>query len=103
MKALFARKAINLVELKELTNEAKEDGAKGTAYEVIREIEMSKAAFREFAEDLQKDQPWIESSDGGANKNGEVRCIRVTNIVTRERILVNSEGYSYPRYTAIEE
>lgn len=103
MKALFGRKAINLVELKELTNEAKKDGVKGTAYEVIREIEMSPAAFREFAEDLQKDQPWIESSEGGPNKNGEVKCIRVINRATRERILVNPEGYSYPRYTAIEE
>jgi ribosomal protein S14 len=103
MKALFARKAIDLVELKELTNEAKKDRVEGTAYEVIREIEMSPAAFREFAEDLQKDQPWIESSDGGPNKNGEVRCIRVINRVTREKVLVNSEGYSYPRYTAIEE
>ncbi|MFK4998696.1 DUF6329 domain-containing protein [Bacillus sp. N9] len=29
-------------------------------------------------------------------------CIRVVNKDTDDKVLVNSEGYDYPRYTAIE-
>jgi hypothetical protein len=58
--------------------------------------------FKEFANDFLKDQPWISKGDGGINDNGQVRCIRVTNIETDEKVLVNSEGYNYPRYTGLE-
>lgn len=103
MNALFGRKVRDLEELKELTREAIQDECEGTPYEVTREVLMSDAAFREFAEDLLKDQPWICKDAGGTNRNGEIRCIRVINRDTGEKILVNSEGYDYPRYTAIEE
>ena len=103
MKEMFARKVIDLAELKQLIKEGKEDGVDGTDYEVTREIEMSSAAFRDFTEDLLKDQLWIECTDGGLNKYGVVRCIKIINRATKETILVNSEGYGYSRYSAIEE
>jgi len=102
MKALFARKVRDLEELKELTREAIQDDCEGTPYEVTREVVMSDAAFREFAEDLQKDQPWICKDDGGTNTKGEIRCIRVKNRDTGEKIIICSEGYDYPRYAALE-
>ncbi|APM39942.1 DUF6329 domain-containing protein [Clostridium kluyveri] len=102
MKALFGRKVANLEELKELTKEAKNDGAKGTAYEVTKKIELNDGEFREFEMDFCKDQPWITKEDGGCNEKGELRCIRVKNTKTKKSILVDSEGYTYPRYTAIE-
>jgi hypothetical protein len=103
MKALFVRKAIDLLDLKLLIREASEDGEDGIEYKVTRKIEMSPAAFREFTEDLLSDQSWIKTTDGGLNKYGKVRCIRVINRISKESILVNSEGYNYPRYIAIEE
>ena len=103
MKALFGRKVLNLKELKELTKEAKEDGLKGTAYEVIKEIELSDEKFKEFAKDFCRDQPWITKEDGGSNSKGELRCIRVKNTQTGEKILIDAEGYTYPRYSAIEK
>lgn len=103
MRALFGRKVLNLKELKELTKEAKEDGLRGTAYEVTKEIELSDEEFKEFAKDFCKDQPWITKEDGGCNEKGELRCIRVKNTKTKKSILVDSEGYTYPRYTAIEK
>ena len=102
MKALFGRKVLNLNELKELTKEAKKDGARGTAYEVTKEIELSDEEFRKFEKDFCKDQPWITKEDGCFNEKGELRCIRVKNTKTKKSILVDSEGYTYPRYTAIE-
>lgn len=103
MRALFGRKVLNLKELRELTNLAKEDGFIGTEYEVTKEIELSNEAFEEFANDFCKDQPWITEEDGGSTKNGAFKCIKVKNMKTKESILVNPEGYTYPRYTAIEK
>jgi hypothetical protein len=103
MKALFGRKMNDIEELREATRLAKKKGFSGEDYEVIKEVALSDFDFQKFAGDLLEDQTWIKKDEGGSNANGEVRCIRVTNLLTGERILVNSEGYDYPRYTAIEE
>ena len=103
MKALFGRKISNLEELKELTERAIAAGEIGEAYTVTREVKLSGQEFDKFAGDFFEDQPWISPEDGGVNKNREIRCIRVINRETGERVLVNSEGYTYPRYTALEK
>ena len=103
MKAHFGRKIPNLEALKAATWRAKQEKHSGSAYTVTKEVELSDAEFKRFAEDILEDQPWIGKTDGGMNQAGEFRCIRVRNVQTGERILVNSEGYDYPRYTAIEE
>ena len=103
MRALFGRKVLNLKELEKFIKEAKKDGMRGTAYEVIKEIELSDTEFEQFAKELWKDQMWISEEDGGFNEKGELRCIRVKNTKTNKSILVDSEGYTYPRYTAIEK
>ena len=103
MKALFGRKVLNLKELKELTKEAKEDEVKGTEYQVTKEVELNDEEFKGFSKDFCKDQPWIAKEDGGYNEKGELRCIRVKNTKIKKSILVDSEGYTYPRYTAIEK
>ena len=103
MKAIFGRKMASLEELKDATARARLDGLTGKPYEVTKEIELSDADFRKFAKRLLNDQLWIDKTDGGHNQNGEAKCIRVSNLSTGERVLVNSEGYGYPRYTALEE
>ena len=103
MRALFGRKMVDIEELRDATRIAKKEGFTGSAYEVTREVALNNLDFEEFAKDLLEDQPWIDKDDGGSNPSGEISCIRVINLQTGERILVNSEGYDYPRYTAIEE
>lgn len=102
MKALFGRKVLDLDELKDLTLRAVKEGNKGQPYIIIREVFLADEYFMDFAGDFLKDQFWIRSEDGGINMNGEVRCVRVNNMDTDEKVLVNSEGYDYPRYTALE-
>lgn len=102
MKALFGRKVLDLDELKDLTLRAVKEGHKGQPYIIIREVFLANEYFMDFAGDFLKDQFWIRSEDGGINMNGEVRCVRVNNMDTVEKVLVNSEGYDYPRYTALE-
>lgn len=103
MKAHFGRKIPDLDSLATTTRRAKEENRSGSAYMVVREVKLSDLEFQQFAADFLEDQPWIGETDGGINQAGEIRCIRVRNAQTGERILVNSEGYKYPRYTAIEE
>ena len=102
MKALFGRKVLDLDELKDLTLRAVKEGHKGQPYIITREVFLANEYFMDFAGDFLKDQFWIRSEDGGININGEVRCVRVNNMDTDEKVLVNSEGYDYPRYTALE-
>ncbi|MDQ0154135.1 hypothetical protein [Robertmurraya andreesenii] len=103
MKALFGRKFTDIKELREATENAKKRGVRGSDYTVTREVELSDHEFKKFCSDFFNEQPWIERTDGGSNASGELRCIRVKNVETGERVLVNTEGYEYPRYTAIEE
>jgi hypothetical protein len=102
-RALFGRKINNLEELKEATLSAKKKGQIGSIYQVSKEIFLEDDDFKDFSQDFFKEQAWIEKTDGGYNDKGEIRCIRVVNIETGEKLLVNSEGYSYSRYTALEE
>jgi len=103
MKALFGRKIVDLEELKDATRIAKLEGMIGTDYEVTKEVSLSDAEFQVLAGNLLEDQTWIDKEDGGPNEDGALRCIRVINLVTDEKILISSEGYSYCRYSAIEE
>lgn len=102
MRAIFARKVATLAELKELTEVAIKKGQQGQPYTVIKEVHLSTAAFNALAQDFFEDQPWITNEDGGVNKEGQVRCIRVVNSETGEKVLINNEGYEWPRYTALE-
>ncbi len=102
MKALFGRKVYDLKELREITQKALKEGHKGQDYIVTKEVLLENEAFQEFASDFLEDQPWITKEDGGVNEKDEIRCIRVISKDSGEKILVNSEGYDYPRYTAIE-
>lgn len=96
MKALFGRKISDIDGLRELTALAIKDGSSPADYVVTKEVTLSDSAFKELTADLLKDQPWITKEDGGPNEDGELRCIRVTNQSTGEKLLINSEGYDYP-------
>lgn len=102
-RALFGRKVKELGELKELTKLAKRDKAKGSEYIVTKEIEMNDDEFKAFVDNFLRDQDWISKDDGGTDEEGRLVCTRVTNIETGEKVLVDSEGYTYPRYVALEE
>ncbi|WP_034328623.1 DUF6329 domain-containing protein [Alkaliphilus transvaalensis] len=102
-RALFGRKLNDLKELKEATFYANKNSQQGSFYKVTKEVLLNDEEFKEFSKDFFQEQPWIEKSDGGSNENGEIRCIRVINTDTGERVLINNEGYDYCRYTALEE
>ncbi|WP_026673629.1 hypothetical protein [Alkalihalobacterium bogoriense] len=102
MRAIFGRKIGDLTELEELTEQAIKSGQQGQSYCVIKEVLLGDDEFHSFANDFFDDQPWITEEDGGVSESREVRCIRVINQDTGEKILVNNEGYTYARYVGIE-
>jgi len=95
VKALFGRKISDIDELIELTDLAIKDGFSPEDYVVTKEVILSDLDFKELSSDLLKDQPWITKDDGGPNEDGELRCIRVINQSTGEKLLINSEGYEF--------
>ncbi len=102
MRALFGRKVSDLEELREITEAARRRRQKGQPYTIIREVVLDDKAFSAFAADFLEDQPWIEKTDGGNNEAGELRCIRVINKETGEKVLTDTQGYDYCRYVALE-
>lgn len=61
-----------------------------------------RALFGRKVSNLFNDQPWITPEDSGVNMIREVRCLIVSNKETGQTLLVNSKGYGYPRYIAVE-
>ena len=92
-RALFGRKISNLGELKALTDQALKEGNKGKAYTINKEVSLEDADFQKFAANFLRDQPWIDKED---------TCIRVKNKKTGETVLVDPQGYEYPRYVSLE-
>lgn len=84
------------------TLSAMQRGLQGASYRIVREVDLCDKEFRSLAEDFLKDMSWLGLEDGGVDPDGTLRCIRVRNADTLETVLVNNEGYGYPRYTAIE-
>ncbi len=102
MKAIFRRKLSNLEELKEETERAIDNRDSGNIYKITREIKLSKENCNKLISNFFVDQTWIKKDDWGSTPIGEIKCIRVINKDTNEKLLINPEGYSYPRYTALE-
>lgn len=92
-RVLYGRKMRNLDELKEATQMAIRQGQKGSTYQVTHDVSLTEEAFERFASDFLADQVWIDP---------EAACIRVTNEGTGEKVLIDPQGYTYPRYTALE-
>ena len=101
MRVHFARKLNTIEELKDFTEKASGETRGGDPYTITKEISLSPEEFKAFSEDFFADQTWLTSEDGGPSKEG-LRCTRVSNSETGEAVLVNNEGFSYARYTALE-
>jgi len=97
MKAVFIRKAINLKEVKEETDWVQQN----EPFVVVEELKLENKRFQQIANNLMKDV--AEISGKGGTINGVVQAIRIVNQETGKSFLVNPEGYSYPRYVAIEK
>ena len=102
MRAIFSSKIQNLKELIEKTKDARMGGWIGQAYQIEKEVILSETEYKVFTENFILDQPWITSENGGGDTQG-IKCIRISTSRAEKGVLVNSEGYTYPRYIALEQ
>jgi len=100
MRALFFRKMVDIDELRYYTELNRDQP--GESYEVTKEVVLNEYDFLNFSNYFMRPYKWIDSDDGGLTEDGKVRCIRVINEDSGDVVLVNSEGYNYARYTALE-
>ncbi len=91
----FARKACHARELMDI------DRAEPTTVEIVKVIELTQRQFRYFYSHLLEDMPFIIANKSltGYDK-GVTRCLLVTARKNQDAVLVDCQGYNFPRYTA---
>ena len=77
----------------------------GTEVKVVIEkvITLSDADFKKFCLDLLEDQDFIKQNQDlmKVDDNGVWHCIKVVGTKAKGQVIVESEGYDYPRYTSL--
>ncbi len=98
-KAVFVRKAARLQDLKDAVRK----GGKSEPFVVEKQVELEAVEYKAFTENLLSNCDFIKENLElmRKDKNGIYHCLLVTAKGGRDGILVESEGYEYPRYTAI--
>lgn len=98
-KAIFVRKAANLTDLKN----AARKGGKPEPFIIEKILELVPEEYVVFAENLLSDYDFISENLElmHKDKNGVCHCLLIKAKDSRVAILVESEGYAYPRYTAL--
>ena len=96
--AAFVRKAYNLDDLVSWDKVAKQR----SKFIIEKSILLSATEYKEFCGSLLSDRDFVEENISlmHMDKDKTQHCILVKEEGRSEGILIQSEGYSYPRYTA---
>ena len=102
-RVYFIRKAINLEELKTNTKWAIENKAQKETYSIRKTIFLDAGEFMTFTRNLTDDFDFLKENTTlcGPGIDEYINCLAIKNNDTDEMILVNTEGYSYARFTAL--
>jgi hypothetical protein len=95
-KALFASKPSDLSDIPPGILSDDEDEA--VEYTVREVVQMTREQYDALVGNFFADQPWLATPKGGV-RNGAVQAIEV-QAPGRPSLLVNPEGFTYPRYVA---
>lgn len=106
MKARMIRKVANVKDWYEAVDEYKYvHGKEMPKSEIIIEkrIKLPRAEFDRIANNLLDDCKWVQDNKDlmRIDENGVWHVIALESKGVGYRLLINSEGFSYPRYTAI--
>ena len=98
-RALFARKAVDIDEIKNITGLDRDK----KYYVIEKTIELDEKEFDEFADDLLEDRDFIKDNIDFmfVDSNSVWHCLLVKAKGRDEGLLIEAEGYSYSRYTAL--
>lgn len=98
-KAVFVRKAANIDVLKH----AAKSGEKSEPYIVEKIIELNDEEYNDFSYNLLQDYDFIKDNLAlmRRDKDGTYHCLLVTAKGGKGGIFIESEGYTYCRYSAV--
>jgi hypothetical protein len=91
--ARFVRKPCNLLELQARVN----TDAEIYITRIVERVELSVAEFDVFVADFSARQPWLAGKGGG---EPVIHAIAVS-APGRPELLINPEGYDYPRFVGL--
>ena len=103
-KASFAHKAPNLEDARAQIRAAKASGVEPTVYFIAAEMQLSNPSWQNVADTLLHDRRMFAeySANEPACQGLAIPCIRLVNAQTHTALIIDTEGYPYARYTAIE-
>ena len=101
MKAIIVRKVANIKDWHDAVAEYKE--MPQAEVKVEKTIHLTAAEFDKIANDLFEDCKWVQENKDlmRIDEDGVWHMIALQCKDRNYKILINSEGFSYPRYTAI--
>ena len=105
-KTTFVRKPCTLDDVRTGARiiEARHDGEAMDSYYVAKEVQLEENEFFALHKDLLSDRDWIRefSNQDLPMKGNAVPAIRVTCKVSLYVLIIDPQGYNYPRYVGQE-
>jgi hypothetical protein len=100
-KALFIRKAANLTEIIGVSGEEKQK----SAFIIEKVIELSKEEYKHFCNNLLEDYDFIAGNVKlmYVDMDDVRHCLLVKEVGSTYGVLIDSQGYDFPRYAAYYE
>lgn len=95
-KTYFHRKMNNYEELRQYTSPY----AELAKYKVIKEVKLSREEFEQFKKDLIRTRSWLTDLGTHTEEDG-VPVVRVFTNSESTELLVDTQGYDYPRYVGL--
>jgi len=105
-KTTFVRKPCTLEDVRTGAEwiESRHGGLQIDSYYVAKEVQLEENEFFALHEDLLSDREWIRefSNQEHPMKDGAVAAIRVTCRGSLTILIIDPQGFNYPRYVGLE-
>ena len=104
MRAIFVRKPATLEDIFDGMEARRRGHTPGEEAYVAAEIILAAGEWEAFASGMLRDRHWIREFNEQNHKarNGAVPCLRVSTANLNYAVLINTSGYDYARYAAID-
>ena len=98
LKINFVRKPVNLVDLQDSIQKSNNSIEK---VKIIGVLKYGVKQWEKLTNNFYLENPYF-SNKGGIDKDGYTNVIMIINTITKEKLFINPEGYSYARYVGLE-
>lgn len=106
-KTTFVRKPCTLEDVQEGAKwiESRHEGQPIDSYYIAQEIQLDENAFFNLCADLRSERDWVAAFSNRLYpmKDSAVAAIRVTCKGTLTVLIIDPQGFSYPRYVGLGE